>query len=52
MMVVNRKQPVAPVPLIQSRSTSQQPIVMRKTLVTTANGTNVWTLITYVLCFY
>ncbi|KAF8801363.1 hypothetical protein BYT27DRAFT_7198437 [Phlegmacium glaucopus] len=29
-MVVNRKQPAAPVPLVQSRSTSQQPIVMRK----------------------
>lgn len=29
-MVVNRKQPAAPVPLIQSRSASQQPTVMRK----------------------
>ena len=29
-MVVNRKQPVAPVPLVQSRSTSQQHIVARK----------------------
>ena len=29
-MVVNRKQPVAPVPLVQSRSASQQNLVTRK----------------------
>ena len=41
-MVVNRKQPVAPVPLVQSRSTSQQHIVARKKqLKHTGNGIDV-----------
>ena len=42
-MVVNRKQPVAPAPLIQSRSNSQQPIITRKKQAkhTTGNGINV-----------
>ena len=41
-MVVNRKQPVAPVPLVQSRSTSQQQLVTRnKQSKHTANGIDV-----------
>ena len=41
-MVVNRKQPVAPVPLVQSRSTSQQQLVThKKQSKHTANGIDV-----------
>ena len=51
-MVVNRKQPVAPVPLVQSRSTSQQHLVTRKKHSKhTANGIDVRYLVLQHLFF-